>query len=164
MSRESIHENMHVAIKIYNAIKLEEKRQHMHEISLKTKINAYTKMKGDVNRSEPGGDPYDEPGDSETGQKLVSRRAKRMLNKIRKKHGDKAGDSAQKASLPTDTEDKKRKLKYADPLKNRERRFKDLNHTMKDGPRKGKLHKDHIRQRKANIDTDRYFKSLKKEK
>ena len=138
-------------------------KDYLQEISLKTKVSAYKKMKQTARETEDDHyeDPYYGPHSHEV--KLANKRAGNMAKSIRKSHpkgGDVVKGINKKSASGGYDRDRNDKEDY---LKNRERvskqglkkgdfvrggsersLTKDVapGTTMKSGPRKGKLHPD----------------------
>lgn len=119
-----------------------EEVEQVDEISLKKKIQTYTKMAGDARVGD-----YD----PDQSRKLEKRRAGQMLNKIEKKHGSKAASHAKRsadfdkddANTYTSPREKRQARKHGDPLASRQPVS-----TMKGGPRKGKVRPEDAKNRK----------------
>jgi nicotinic acid mononucleotide adenylyltransferase len=119
-----------------------EEVEQVDEISLKKKIQTYTKMAGDARVGD-----YD----PDQSRKLEKRRAQRMLNKIEKKHGSKAASHAKRsadfdkddANTYTSPREKRQDRQRGDPLASRQPVS-----TMKGGPRKGKVRPEDAKNRK----------------
>lgn len=122
-----------------------EEVEQVDEISLKKKIQTYTKMAGDARVGD-----YDH----DQSRKLEKRRAGQMLNKIEKKHGSKAASHAKRsadfdkddANTYTSPREKRQARKHGDPLASRQPVS-----TMKGGPRKGKVRPEDAKNRKFDM-------------
>jgi hypothetical protein len=134
-------------------------RTELDEISLKTKVGAYRKMKHQARKQlDPQGREghyYHKPEKREkalvttknVATKALNRRATRFLKKIEKGHGAKAAGQAKHGS---DVDAKKygKDQNWGTHMSRWDRKSTDKPKIMKGGPRKGKMDKDAIEKSK----------------